>query len=158
MKYEITAEFLASGVRSARVIDVPLGVDMLDAFLSERSLEPEEWRLDGVVAIGEPDEPIPADHRFPDLPTHPDFARMSAAAIEVDRRSDESDDSVLPPEIIGIDGDTLAYMAGQRIGRAYEHPLVQLMPRTIQLQGAWCDGFAVGVEYQKRGGSREVAE
>ena len=151
MKYEITAENISSGVRSSRVIDVPLGAPMFDAFIDERKLDPEQWRLDEVVAVGEEDATPPADPQFPDRPTHPDFARLVAAGAVVD---EEPEGSMSPPEQIGIDEDSLLYMTHNRLGTALNSPLVQLMPRAIQMQGAWIDGFAVGLEYQKRGGSR----
>jgi len=158
MKYEITAEFGQSGERTTRVVDVEVGQSMLDAFVATQNLNADEWELADVVPVGEEDATPPADPEFPDRPTHPDFARLSAAVTEMDRRSDEAEKDVTPPQLIGVDAEALAYMARMRTGIALSSLLVALMPTEIQMQGAWCDGFAAGIVYQKRGGSREVTE
>lgn len=103
-------------------------------------------------AAGEPDPIIPADEKFPDRPQHLDFARLSAAAELVDNYPEE----LSPPKAIGIDDDSLSYMAVNRMGAGIGAlgPLALFLEPTVTLAAAWSDGLAVGIEYHRRGGSR----
>lgn len=152
MKHTITIEEDRTGEQRELVLDIPVGGSAIDAVVSSGQVTDYAWSLVDVTPIGEPDGPTPADPDFPDRPRHPDFARISAAGIRVDELAEKGQGS--PPEKIGIDEETLLHMVRNRVGQALSDPLVQLMPIAVQVQGAWVDGFAVGIEYQKRGGSR----
>lgn len=97
---------------------------------------------------------IEADPDFPERPQHLDFGRMSAAAEVID--SFDVNSGLTPPEEIGVDGDSFKYMAINRVGVGLEAlgPLALLIDPVSAMAAAWGDGFAVGKEYQLRGGSR----
>lgn len=100
------------------------------------------------------DPVIEADSDFPERPQHLDFGRMSAAAEVID--SFDVNSGLTPPEEIGVDGDSFKYMAINRVGVGLEAlgPLALLIDPVSAMAAAWGDGFAVGKEYQLRGGSR----
>lgn len=95
---------------------------------------------------------IPADEEYPERPQHLDFARLAASAEVVDNYPDE----LSPPEAIGIDDTSLSYMATNRMGSGLGQlgPLALMISPITTMAAAWCDGFAVGLEYHRRGGSR----
>ncbi|UVT31363.1 hypothetical protein SEA_MARCIE_101 [Microbacterium phage Marcie] len=97
---------------------------------------------------------IPADEEYPERPQHLDFARMSAAAGVVD--SFDEDSGLTPPEEIGVDGDSFKYMAINRVGTGLGAlgQLALIVDPITTMAAAWGDGFAIGIEYHRRGGSR----
>lgn len=82
------------------------------------------------------------DPRFPNRPTHPDFAKLSEAVIANDAVVDHADtDDVNVFERYArqyVDLGSLIYMAEQRTRRAALHPDSS---GSDLAYGAWIDGF-----------------
>ena len=108
--------------------------------------------IEVILGRDEDDAPIPADPRFPDRPTHPDFARLSAAVLVNDARADAGEDV---PAIFEADGDSLVYMVEQRMHTAFGFG-VHMIPEGMQtmMQALFIDGFTVGIQFERRGGPR----
>lgn len=80
-----------------------------------------------------------SDPRFPDRPQHPDFWRLSSALTKADGDATEGDKSV--EEIVGVDGQSLVYVANNRVGMGVvAHGS---LTRTVAV-GLWIDGFQAG--------------
>lgn len=153
MKYNVTVELDRTGEREYRTVDAPVGTSIIRAITDQADMR-EEWSLIDVTPVGERDSPLDFDPDFPNRPQHQDFARLSAAAVGITAAVDEMDDFD-PSKLLEIDKDSLVYIAQQRADRAVDAlgMLILLSPQTA-LGTAWLDGFSIGVEYQKRGGSR----
>ncbi len=150
MKYEATIEDDRTGEQFSVEVELAAGQSLIQQ-VAQQQLS-FDWNLLDVTPVYEAEEPVEPDPDFPNRPMHPDFARLSAASI----RMDELSKTGSPPEVIGIDPDSLLYGLANRMGAALSDPIVSMMPIEVQVQGAWLDGFAVGIEYQKRGGSSPI--
>lgn len=95
------------------------------------------------------DPPLPVDPRFPDRPTHPDFARLSATVIEQDQRA----------ETFGINAaasvhlPSFAYLAQRRVRMATEG-LELGEGMAVAILATYLDAFQLGVGFAERGGHR----
>lgn len=80
------------------------------------------------------------DPRFPDRPTHPDFAKLSEAVIANDKVVEASEDDLAFERFARqyIDMRSLVYMADQRTRRAAQLPDSSA---NDLVYGAWIDGF-----------------
>lgn len=109
-------------------------------------------KVGGIIDALPEDPPIPADSRFPDWPTHPDFARLSAAVITNDDRADAGESI---PDIFESDEDSLLYMASQRLRHVFGEVLDGMSSsRRILLQAIFIDAFTIGLQFERRGGAR----
>ncbi|WNN94122.1 hypothetical protein SEA_FREGLEY_97 [Microbacterium phage Fregley] len=99
---------------------------------------------------------IEADPNYPDRPQHLDFARMAAAAERIDELAGTTSEDFSPAQAIGVDDSSLRYMALNRMnsGLGALGPIALLISPESVMAASWLDGFAVGQEYQLRGGSR----
>src|SRR5215467_11149041 len=93
-------------------------------------------------------DPREPDPRFPNRPTHPDFAVLSDAIQEIDG---SADDGQTVDEILGdvVDVESLMYIVMQQAERAAPS---SIGART-KIGGAMLAGFALGVRFaqQKEG-------
>ena len=96
------------------------------------------------------DDLIPPDPRFPDRPHTLDFARLSSAISEQDAVAE----ALGLEEALGVDPDSLLYMAEARIQKALLYGVSIDAPSSVILQSIFFDGFQLGVGFQKRGGHR----
>lgn len=152
MKYLIRAEDNDTGQVVEKEVDLAVGESASGTFPT--TLGERVWNILDVTPIGEEDDPIPADRRFPGRPTHPDFARLSSAIHEQDAVADVLGmDSAMK-----VDEVSLMYMANARIDAVLGEVLV-LLPylRTVVL-ALYADAFTLGVGFTERGGRREVTE
>lgn len=96
------------------------------------------------------DDLLPPDPRFPDRPHTLDFARLSSSVSEQDAIAD-----LLGLEAaLGIEPDSLLYMAEARIQKAMVIGVAAGSPPEVILQSLYFDAFQMGVGFQKRGGHR----
>ena len=96
------------------------------------------------------DDPIPADPRFPDRPTHPDFARLSSAIQEQDAVAD----MLGLNEAMQVDEASLLYMANGRIDAVLSAVLSVLPNMRATILALYSDAFHLGVGFTERGGHR----
>jgi len=96
---------------------------------------------------------IEPDEKFPGRPHTLDFARLSGASLGADELSEQPG---TPPEQLGIDEMSLHYTVTTRVAAAIDAlgPLFHVMPTDVLMGGAWVDGFAVGMLFERRGGAR----
>lgn len=82
-------------------------------------------------------------------PEHEDFAKMCEILVKMDG---EAEDSPITgkdlPEIIGLDGNTLSYVAMQRALRAR---MFLNSDELTKLAATWLDGFAAGKRWNEDG-------
>jgi hypothetical protein len=76
---------------------------------------------------------LPPDPRFPDRPTHEDFARLSEVVIE-------QDDNMKVDDVIDL--ESLMYMAINRVEMARQRGALGVP--------SWIDGFMAGARYAQR--------
>lgn len=158
MKHIVTIEENHSGVTSDFTVEVAAGQSLVAAIVSAGLQPSYDYNILDVVVHAEDDPPIPPNPQFPDRPHTLDFARLSAAVIEIDQ---ESDAGATPPEVIGVDGDSLLYAVSTRLAHADDAlefvALVTGRPvdQSIMRAAAWLDGFAAGQRFERRGGHRE---
>lgn len=106
-----------------------------------------------------------ADPQFPNRPTHPDFDKLSAIAIENDARTDEVQSEDEFEEFVGeyVDIDSLQYVAMNRAGMLVQQksedtglsPDKQAQVNMARLAAAGAgiiDGFMLGVKFAQAGG------
>ena len=151
MKYEVTVESDRSGAQSTIEVDVAKGESIADAIHASGKIA-EAWNLLDVVAVtwDEPDdEPLPADPRFPDRPTHPDFARLSSAVMQQDAVAD----MLGIREAANVDFESLTYLAQHRIHAAIGGVPVPTWLMTT-MGALYFDAFTLGVGFTERGGHR----
>jgi hypothetical protein len=96
------------------------------------------------------DNLLPADPRFPGRPHTLDFARLSSAVSEQDAIAE----LLGLEEALGIDAESLLYMAEARIAKALVIGAAAGSPPSVTLQSLYFDAFQMGVGFQKRGGHR----
>lgn len=152
MKYLIRAEDNDTGQVIEKTVELAVGESASGTFPA--TLGERVWNILDVTPIGEEDEPIPADDRFPDRPDHPDFARLSSAVAEQDAVAD----MLGIREATSVDFQSLSYMAQNRISVVY--PTFPLIPpeQGVGLIALYVDAFQLGVGFTERGGHREVAK
>lgn len=94
------------------------------------------------------------DPRFPNRPTHPDFAALSRLIIAHDELVSSKENAEMTfDEFIGLyaDPQSVEYMAHQRALRLwYERDRLPITTATFG--AAWIDGFCLGVAFAKAGG------
>lgn len=89
------------------------------------------------------------DPRFPDRPTHPDFAKLSAVICAQDARSEQAGFDLLADLATVVDPESLRYLAQQRVDRLAV-ALGEWTPTTrAALSSVFMDGFMTGARYQK---------
>lgn len=95
------------------------------------------------------------DPAFPDRPQTQDFWRLADVALAHDATSYETDgiDSIVTGM---VDLPSLMYVAQNRIGTAYGIDL-DAVPTVVKLRflAIYLDAFALGVDFERRGGHRE---
>lgn len=153
MKLNVTIEDDRTGVQSHLTVDVP-PTSSVSVAVAQQLGEHSGWNLLDVMPHTEKDPNPAPDPDFPDRPTHPDFGRLSAAVRAVDASVEGKNEHVSPPDAIGIDADSLRYLLRNRLGRPEIVMASHLFGLEVAQQAAWVDGFAVGIHYQTRGGSR----
>lgn len=98
-------------------------------------------------------DPRIPDPRFPDRPTHGDFAIISEAIQHADERLDSGEATFESIVSSAVDPDSLLYAAVNRIGIAIER---SEEPETLGrnaralAEAAFIDGFMVGVEFARK--------
>lgn len=95
---------------------------------------------------------VPDDLSFPGQPEHPDFWRLSSEVLRLDGEAQEGKSIEQIAEDMGIDIESLGYMATQRALRLGS--MLGLDPRKDQrvvsmLGGMWLDGFAIGINFER---------
>lgn len=128
------------------------GQTVVEAIVASRKVGDYAWNLLDVERGQSDDAPLPPDPNFPDRPTHPDFARMSSAAIEQDAIADMLGLS----EAASFDLESLAYIADARVHAALG-AVDHLTHRTSLLMPVlYMDAFQLGVGFERRGGHRDA--
>jgi len=96
------------------------------------------------------------DPRFPDRPTHPDFAELSEAVRANDMLADEhGQDGLLDRIREFVDVDSLEYIALHRslIGAAELSRLGEPVNLPAALQASIIDGFVLGAAFERARGA-----
>jgi hypothetical protein len=98
------------------------------------------------------------DPRFPNRPSHPDFARIADASLQLDGQVGEGERELLETTAEVVDPESVMYAARSRTAaflagfgiEPHEIPHEVL----AMLSSAWVDGFAIGARFQEKGGKR----
>lgn len=94
------------------------------------------------------EDPKKRDPRFPDRPTHPDFARLSEVVQDHDIRAERL--GVKPTAILGVDEDSFMYFLENRLGIFAQRTGIPVFdnPSMKAVLGAlYMDAFALGKDY-----------
>ncbi|AYB70204.1 hypothetical protein SEA_ONEIAGILLIAN_94 [Microbacterium phage OneinaGillian] len=158
MKHIVTIQ--TDDVEESHEIDLSPGESLITALVRAHHdgdlTLPSGWSLANVILASESDPLIEPDPDYPGRPQHLDFARMAAAAERIDELASTTSEEFSPAQAIGVDDESLRYMALNRMnsGLGALGPIALLISPESVMAASWLDGFAVGQEYQLRGGSR----
>lgn len=102
-------------------------------------------------------DPRERDPRFPNRPQHEDFYLLSEVVQDIDNRAVTEVD---PFEMIGIDENSITYLADERCAMAIEKMMREGGPGApgniaILLKMIYIDAFALGKLYTEKKQSRE---
>jgi hypothetical protein len=94
---------------------------------------------------------IPNDPRFPDRPTHPDFALLCAEAQTNDNLCELGDNVFTAVVNTFVDLESLFYLTENRAGSYCQVRGVVPTPLLLHLiQAAMIDGFVIGAGVERR--------
>ncbi|QUE25637.1 hypothetical protein SEA_SADLAD_91 [Microbacterium phage SadLad] len=145
MKYIIRAEDNDTGQIVEKEVELRVGESAASTFPT--SLGERVWNILDVTPIGE-NETLDPDPRFPNRPTHPDFARLSSAVIEQDAIAD----MLGLEQAAKFDLASATYLARGRVemmGFAGAHENV-----IMRITMLYLDALNLGIGFAERGGHR----
>lgn len=88
---------------------------------------------------------LPPDPRHPGRPDTDAFWMISEGVREFDDRADAGENVVAITKDLGVDIETLTYIASTRIGLAAARGVpIRVVPAAL---GLWMDGFVAGAAY-----------